>query len=207
MSADLDATILKIEPRDQEIERAARCAFDRKTKPRGSLGRLEELACRIAGIRRELAPSPGEATVVVVASDHGVAARGVSAYPQEVTAQMLRTFASGGAAIRVLTQRAGAGLVVVDAGVRGGHSIAGVRSLRFGDGTFDMTRGPAMDRRTARRAVEAGISLAGELTEGGCVLLALGDGDRQHDVGECSDRSAARPRPAGRVRSGNGRER
>jgi hypothetical protein len=160
MSTDLDATLLEIEPRNQEVERAARCEFDRKTTPRGSLGRLEELACRIAGIRRKLAPSPDGAAVVVIASDHGVAIRGVSAYPQEVTAQMLRTFASGGAAICVLAKRAGARLVVVDAGTRRAQDpprpVAPVRGR-------DRRHGRGGRRWTARRAIGAGISLVEKL--------------------------------------------
>src|SRR6185295_15361138 len=94
----------------------ARRAYDAKTKPRGSLGRLEELGCRLAAIRG-FVPHTLDAAIVVAAADHGVAREGVSAYPQEVTAQMVANFAGGGAAINVLARRAGARLVVVDAGV------------------------------------------------------------------------------------------
>ena len=101
--------------------------LDAKTKPRGSLGRLEDIA---AGSRRSAAgfPSTPAPAIVVVAADHGVAAESVSAYPQEVTAQMLANFAAGGAAICVLAREAGARLVVVDAGVIGGAGVTGVRA-------------------------------------------------------------------------------
>src|SRR6266550_8475956 len=92
-------------------------AFDHKTKPRGSLGALEELAVRIGALQDVAIPPRPECAVVVVAADHGVAAEGVSAYPQEVTAQMVANFVAGGAAINVLTREAGARLVVVDAGI------------------------------------------------------------------------------------------
>src|SRR5437762_8504580 len=86
-------------------------AFDRKTKPRGSLGVLEELAVRIGALQQVAVPAGQECAVVVVAADHGVAAEGVSAYPQEVTAQMVANFVAGGAAINVLTREVGARLV------------------------------------------------------------------------------------------------
>jgi nicotinate-nucleotide--dimethylbenzimidazole phosphoribosyltransferase len=135
----------------------ARRAYDSKTKPRGSLGRLEDLGARIAGIRG-FVPERLEKAVVVAAADHGVAEEGVSAYPQEVTAQMVANFAAGGAAINVLARRAGARLLVVDRGV--------------GSGTRNMTKGPAM---TAEE-VERELAAADELVEGLAVdVVALGE--------------------------------
>ena len=119
-----------------EAAAGARAALDAKTKPRGRLGRLEDLAVRIAEIRGTSTPGRLRAAVVVAAADHGVAAQGVSAYPQEVTAQMLANFASGGAAVCVLSRVAGAELRVFDLGV--------------GAGTADMTAGPAMSARGGR---------------------------------------------------------
>ena len=104
----------------------ARRAYDGKTTPRRSLGRLEELGVRLAEIRG-FVPESLEAAVVVAAGDHGVAAEGVSAYPSEVTAQMVLNFASGGAAINVLARQAGARLVLVDAGVAVPVDTPGVR--------------------------------------------------------------------------------
>src|SRR5215831_98519 len=124
--ASLETTLALISAPDEGCAAAAQRAFDAKTKPRGSLGRLEELARRVAAIRRQPLPGPEPAAVVVVAGDHGIAEEGVSAYPQEVTAQMLVNFAGGGAAICVLARAAGARLVVVDAGVRGDRAVDGV---------------------------------------------------------------------------------
>jgi len=151
---------------------AARRAFDAKTKPRGSLGRLEELGCRLAGIRG-FVPERLEAAIVVAAGDHGVAAEGVSAYPQEVTAQMVANFASGGAAINVLARRAGARLIVVDAGVAQPFEHELVRAVRIGPGTANIAEGPAMTIEQARQAVAAGAALADELE--GVDVIALGE--------------------------------
>ena len=101
---------------------AARAAAERQrilTKPPGSLGRLEDVACRLAGIQGSALPTVGNRWIVVAAADHGVTGDSVSAYPQEVTAQMVRNFLSGGAAINVLARHCGARLMVVDAGIRG----------------------------------------------------------------------------------------
>jgi nicotinate-nucleotide--dimethylbenzimidazole phosphoribosyltransferase len=121
----------------------ARHALDAKTKPRGSLGRLEELAVRIAAITGELDPRPLRPVIVVAASDHGVAAEGVSAYPQEVTRQMLANFTGGGAAVSVLAREAGATVDVVDVGV--------------GRPTANIAVGPAMERGEAEGLVERGV--------------------------------------------------
>jgi nicotinate-nucleotide--dimethylbenzimidazole phosphoribosyltransferase len=126
----------------------ARRAYDSKTKPRGSLGRLEDLGCRIAEIRG-FVPEKLEKAIVVAAGDHGVAAEGVSAYPQEVTAQMVANFAAGGAAINVLARRAGAQLLVVDRGV--------------GAGTANMTQGPAMTAEEVERQFAAADELVAGL--------------------------------------------
>jgi nicotinate-nucleotide--dimethylbenzimidazole phosphoribosyltransferase len=141
---------------------AARRTFDAKTKPRGSLGRLEEIGCRLAGIRG-FVPDRLEAAIVVAAADHGVAAEGVSAYPQEVTAQMVANFARGGAAINVLARAAGARLLVVDAGIAVPFEHERVRSVRIGPGTANIAAGPAMSDEQAQRALDAGRSLAAEL--------------------------------------------
>jgi nicotinate-nucleotide--dimethylbenzimidazole phosphoribosyltransferase len=157
----LEKTVERIEGADIGAAEAARRALDAKTKPRGSLGRLEELAVRVAGIRRTPEPGRLEAAVVVVAADHGVADEGVSAYPQEVTRQMLATFASGGSAVCVLAREAGAELRVVDAGV--------------GRPTANIATGPAMSRADAVERIEEGITLAAELDRNGVAVVALGE--------------------------------
>jgi nicotinate-nucleotide--dimethylbenzimidazole phosphoribosyltransferase len=161
---------------DEEAARAAQQLLDAKTKPRGSLGRVEELACRLAAICRTPRPDLRARAIVVMAADHGVAEEGVSAYPQEVTAQMLANFAAGGAAINVLARQAGARLCVLDMGSKSPpQGIEGVRSCRLGPGTANFTRGPAMSRETATLALEAGIRVAAELIEEGVGLIGLGE--------------------------------
>jgi nicotinate-nucleotide--dimethylbenzimidazole phosphoribosyltransferase len=157
----LAETLARIRPADAAAGAAVQAALDGKTKPRGSLGRLEELACRIASARGTTTPGPIRATVIVAAADHGVAREGVSAYPQEVTGQMLENFGAGGAAVCVLARAAGADLRVVDCGV--------------GRGTANLAEGPAMSRDEALAHVEAGIALAGELVDGGTTVIALGE--------------------------------
>jgi len=160
---------------DERARASARAELDRKTKPRGSLGRLEHLAERIAAIRGTVAPEPLRAAIVVAAADHGVAAEGVSAYPQEVTRQMLANFAAGGAAISVLARATRAQLVVVDAGVVEPYVDPGIRDLRAGGGTANAATGPAMRREQAAESVRHGTELARELTSAGMTVIALGD--------------------------------
>jgi nicotinate-nucleotide--dimethylbenzimidazole phosphoribosyltransferase len=157
----LTETLARIGPPDADARRAAGEALDAKTKPRGSLGRLEELAARIAGIRGTSEPGGLHAAVVVAAADHGVAAEGVSAYPQEVTRQMLANFDGGGAAVAVLTRAAGASLRVVDVGV--------------GAPTGNIATGPAMTIEEAELNVERGIAVAEELVADDVGIVALGE--------------------------------
>ena len=161
---------VRIEALDLDAMSAARAELDRKTKPRGSLGRLEELAVRLAGI----GVHGQRCAIVVAAADHGYADEGVSAYPAEVTRQMLKVFASGGAAISVLSRHVGAELVVVDAGVREELDDPRVRSIRIGAGTANAANGAAMSREQALAALGAGVSLARELA-GRVDIIALGD--------------------------------
>jgi nicotinate-nucleotide--dimethylbenzimidazole phosphoribosyltransferase len=164
-----------IRPVDEDARMAALAELDRKTKPRGSLGRLEALAAQVAAIRRSVAPEPVRAAIVVAAADHGVAAEGVSAYPQEVTGQMLANFAAGGAAISVLARFAGAELHVVDAGVVQPYEHPAIRSFRLGPGTANAAVGPAMSPEAASEAVDLGVSPTRELTATGANVVALGD--------------------------------
>ena len=161
MSGTLEQVLARIEPADHEASNAAARALDAKTKPRGSLGRLEEVAQRVAGIRHDPAPGRLQAAVVVVAADHGVASEGVSVYPQEVTRQMLANFDDGGAAVCVLTRIAGASLLVIDAGV--------------GAPTGNIAEGPAMSRADALRWVEEGMGVADELASAGVGIVAIGE--------------------------------
>ena len=177
MSLLLDATVAAIEPPDPSVAERTRRLLDAKTKPPGSLGRLEDLACRLASIRGSIPDRPPRPALVVAAADHGVAVHGVSAYPPEVTAQMLANFAGGGAAISVLARQAQARLVVVDAGVAAADPIAGVRLEVVGGvrGTADLTRGPAMPRDVALGLIDGGIALADELAGDGVEIVGVGE--------------------------------
>ena len=172
----LEATCARIREPDTRIAVEMQRRLDDKTKPRGSLGRLEEIACQVAAIRGSLDAVPPRKAVVVMGADHGVAEESVSAYPQEVTAQMLLNFARGGAAINVLARQAGARVVVVDMGVKSElPALPEIRSRRIAAGTRNFTREPAMSREEAIRALEAGIAVAEELAADGITLLGIGD--------------------------------
>jgi nicotinate-nucleotide--dimethylbenzimidazole phosphoribosyltransferase len=168
-------TAAAIREPDAGAARAMRAVLDEKTKPRGSLGRLEQLGRRIAAIRGSAELRPLPAAIVVAAGDHGVASEGVSAYPSAVTREMLANFAAGGAAINVLARRAGAELVVVDAGVVEPIANPQIRSLRIGAGTRNFKVEPAMTRLQAIQALDAGIRLSGELDREGTGIVGLGD--------------------------------
>ncbi|MFA7249001.1 MAG: nicotinate-nucleotide--dimethylbenzimidazole phosphoribosyltransferase [Dehalococcoidia bacterium] len=150
---------------------------DDLTKPPGALGRLEALATRIAGITGVPRPRLDRRLIVVAAGDHGVTAQGVSAYPAEVTAQMVANFLAGGAAINVLASHAGARVLVVDAGVAGDTpDDPRLLRLRLAPGTRDMSEQPAMTRTLAERAIAEGIALVHrERAEGGADIIAAGE--------------------------------
>ena len=160
---------------DSAIAQLVQKRLDAKTKPRRSLGRLEELACHYGALRNNpLPPLPNKA-VVVMGADHGVAAQGVSAYPQAVTAQMLLNFARGGAAINVLARHAGARVLVVDLGVIEAIDDPAIESARIGPGTADFTSGPAMSGEQCQRALEVGIAIAERLAADGIQVVGLGE--------------------------------
>jgi nicotinate-nucleotide--dimethylbenzimidazole phosphoribosyltransferase len=177
---DLAALIADIAPVDAVAAAATQRRLDAKTKPLRSLGRLEDLACQVAairGARRDRdADVPLSKAIVVMGADHGVTEEGVSAYPREVTAQMLLNFARGGAAINVLARHAGARVVVVDMGVATAlPALPELRSHRVGDGTANFTRGPAMTRAQASTAIATGAAIAGELAAAGVGLIGIGE--------------------------------
>jgi nicotinate-nucleotide--dimethylbenzimidazole phosphoribosyltransferase len=172
----LEQTIAAIVPVDDEAAKQAQISLDNKTKPRGSLGRLEELACRLAAIHGTARPPLPSKAMVIMAADHGVAAEGVSAYPAEVTAQMVRNFARGGAAICVLARQADTALRIVNLGTTHAvEELPGVLERRLGPGTANFTLGPAMTRAQARQALDIGIQLGRELVRTGFSLLGVGD--------------------------------
>jgi nicotinate-nucleotide--dimethylbenzimidazole phosphoribosyltransferase len=172
----LDETIKEIRPLDRSSESAAQQRLDSLTKPQGSLGKLEELAQRIAVIQGKVPPRLGRKLLFIFAADHGITAEGVSAYPKDVTAQMTYNFLSGGAAINVFARHYGVDTEVVDVGVDHEFSAGrGLRHCKLRRGTANFARGPAMTRDEAVRAVELGIQLAQEAAAENLFLLGAGD--------------------------------
>ena len=164
-----------IAPPSRDGENAARRHLDSLTKPPGSLGRLEEIALRLAVLRGR-APEVARPVIFTFAADHGVVAEGVSAYPQVVTAQMVENFTRGGAAVNVLARQAGARVVVADFGVATPLERApDLVECPIGPGTANIAAGPAMTREHAIRAIETGARLAEEAMDAGADLLATGE--------------------------------
>lgn len=145
---------------DPAFETALAAAIDGKTKPPGALGRIETLACQIARLQQTLAPRAESCRLTIFAADHGIAAEGVSAYPQAVTREMVRNFLAGGAAANVFARANGVLLQVVDAGVAGEPIEAdGLLSRRIGAGTANCAAGPAMTVAELQGALAAGAGI------------------------------------------------
>ncbi len=170
----IEETIRQITPVPTDTLSKAEAHLDRLTKPLGSLGRLEKIAARLVGIQGE-PPHVGRRRAVVFAADHGVTTQGVSAYPREVTKQMVLNFLAGGAAINVLGRQAGAEVRVVDVGVDADFAAAGLLSAKVARGTRDFTREPAMTTDEARRAMTVGIEQAREAAADSIDCLVTGD--------------------------------
>jgi nicotinate-nucleotide--dimethylbenzimidazole phosphoribosyltransferase len=177
MTGLLEDTIAAVGPLDAAAVAAARERQEALTKPSGSLGRLEDLSVQLAGIAGQCPPPlPEPAVVAVFAADHGVHAKGVSPWPQEVTAQMVANFLASGAAVNAIAAQAGAAVCVVDVGVATNLPTAqGLLSRKVRPGTADMTEGPAMTLEEARLAVETGIKVAADLVDEGNRCLITGD--------------------------------
>lgn len=165
-----------VSPTDKRAMRHAQRRQGQLTKPRRSLGRLEELSVQLAGIFGTERPALYGKTVIVAAGDHGVVAQGVTGYPQEVTRQMVLNFLSGGAAVSVMARHAVVELVIVDAGVASKlPPHPGLHMLGIGKGTADISRGPAMSREQAERCLLEGARLAMEAADAGADLIGTGD--------------------------------
>ncbi|HEX2988904.1 MAG TPA: nicotinate-nucleotide--dimethylbenzimidazole phosphoribosyltransferase [Chloroflexota bacterium] len=172
----IEQAVASIKPLDRAAMDAARQRQDQLTKPLGSLGRLEELAIQIAGITGQVCPRLPRKTVVVMAADHGVVSQGVSAYPADVTPQMVMNFLKGGAAINVLSRQAGARVVVVDVGVASDIAPAdGLLIRKVARGTRNLAAEPAMTVEEMRRAIQAGIDVVEAELAKGLDLVATGD--------------------------------
>ncbi len=172
----LKEAIERIKPVDEGMHLVAQRRLDNLTKPRGSLGRLEEFARTLVGIYRDEMPEIPKKAVFTFAADHGVAEEGVSAFPQEVTQQMVYNFIRGGAGINVLARHAGADVVVVDIGVKADFEpMEGLEIRKVVYGSRNMTKGPAMTREEALRCIEVGLSLAEEYAEKGYRMFGTGE--------------------------------
>ncbi len=174
MNARLDSVDMPVP--DVRAESAARARQQQLTKPPGSLGRLEELACWFAARLRTPTPQIGRTEIFVFAADHGVAVQGVSAFPQSVTGQMLGNFANSGAAINVLASLEDCRIEVVDVGVAGdADSPPGVRNEKIRSGTRDLFVEAAMTDDELTAALAVGARCAREAAQRGAQLLIAGD--------------------------------
>ena len=192
----------EVEPADASAAQRASDLHRRLLKPPGSLGRLEDLGARLAGMAGESPPPvPESPAVVVCAGDHGVLARGVSPWPREVTAAMVENFCAGGAALNAIARTVGTRLSVLDAGVASElerHPL--LRGGKVRPGTGDLSEGVAMSREEAARAVLAGAGVAEELVEsGGVDLLVTGDMGIGNTTPAACLVAAFTGRPAGEV--------
>jgi nicotinate-nucleotide--dimethylbenzimidazole phosphoribosyltransferase len=173
----LGEVLAAVGPLDQAAMAAARERQDLLTKPRGSLGVLEEISVRLAGIARSCPPPmPVPAAVAIFAADHGVHAQGVTPWPQEVTAQMMANFLAGGAVVNAFAAQAGAEVVVVDVGVCAELGpVPGLLPRKIAPGTADFTAGPALTREQAQVAIMVGVEIARDLVAAGNRCLLTGD--------------------------------
>ena len=166
----------RIAPLPTVLDAALRHKIDTKTKPLGALGQIESLAFQVGRIQQSLNPHLAKPRVMVFAGDHGIAAEGVSAFPQEVTWQMVMNFLSGGAAVNVMAQELGLAVQVVDAGVAHDFGEApGLTHAKVAPGTRNSVLEPAMTAAQCAMALERGRELAQEAAAEGCTVLAFGE--------------------------------
>ncbi len=172
----LPAIQVAIPPIDERARQQAQARQDTLTKPAGSLGRLEQLSIDLAGMTGRIDPPLKDRVVFTLAADHGVSAEGVSAYPREVTAQMVLNFLSGGAAINVLARLANARVVIADLGVDSDlPSHPELRALKVRRGTGSIANGPAMSVQEAHQAIEHGRQLVRDEIANGLDVALTGD--------------------------------
>ncbi|MDA8215534.1 MAG: nicotinate-nucleotide--dimethylbenzimidazole phosphoribosyltransferase [Nitrospiraceae bacterium] len=172
----LNKALKNINPLNKEWYVLAQKHLDNLTKPLGSLGRLEEFAKRLVAIAENKSPILDKKVIFTFAGDHGVTEEGVSAYPKEVTQQMVFNFIRGGAGINVLARHAGAEVIVVDIGVdHDFDEIEGLVKMKVIRGTENFVKAPAMTRDEAIRCLEVGIELANGYAKKGCKIFGTGE--------------------------------
>ncbi|MCK5504158.1 MAG: nicotinate-nucleotide--dimethylbenzimidazole phosphoribosyltransferase [Thermodesulfovibrionia bacterium] len=178
---ELNSILSTITNTNGKFAEEAQTRLDSLTKPQGSLGRLEEFAKQLVAITEKDMPELDKKVVFTFAGDHGVAGEGVSAFPKEVTPQMVLNFINGGAGINVLARHAGAEVVVVDIGVDYDFSAAGsggnvpLQIRKVVNGTKNMRKGPAMTREEAEKCIAVGIALADEYAKKGYRIFGTGE--------------------------------
>ncbi|MFZ3086342.1 MAG: nicotinate-nucleotide--dimethylbenzimidazole phosphoribosyltransferase [Candidatus Hydromicrobium sp.] len=172
----LQETIAKIKKPDLGLMKQVQARLDSLTKPRGSLGRLEELAKQIVSITANLSHRIEKKAIIIMTADHGVVEEGISAYPREVTPQMVYNFLNGGAAINVLARHIGAEVLIVDVGVAADfQEHQSLMLKKIGYGTKNMVKGPAMTDEQAVKSLEVGIEAAEKLIKKSYDIIATGD--------------------------------
>lgn len=167
----------KIRPVSDSLRPALQQKLDGKTKPLGALGVLEDLAMQIGLIQQTLAPTLSHPHIVVFAGDHGIAKEGVSAYPQEVTWQMIMNFVQGGAAINVFCKQHGISLSIVDAGVNYDfpEGLHGIINNKIAKGTFNFAQEPAMSVQQVHPCIDAGSDVVKAIQNTGCNVIGFGE--------------------------------
>jgi nicotinate-nucleotide--dimethylbenzimidazole phosphoribosyltransferase len=176
LSQNIVDQIATIEPPSEQGRQRARAHLDTLTKPLGSLGRLEDLAAQIVAIRGERITEPNNKGVYIFAADHGITAESVSAYPREVTHQMVLNFLAGGAAINVLARLHNVALYVVDIGVDADfHDIPGLLHHKIARGTANMLHAPAMTDAELAQALSIGSAIADSAAASGQTMIAIGE--------------------------------
>ncbi|MGI8810628.1 MAG: nicotinate-nucleotide--dimethylbenzimidazole phosphoribosyltransferase [Acidimicrobiales bacterium] len=191
----------RLTPLDDRAAAEATALHDRLAKPRGALGRLEDVGVRLAAIAGACPPPvPEPAVVAVFAADHGVLVEGVTPWPQEVTAQMVAAFCAGGAAVNVLARHAGAAVVVVDVGVAADLAPApGLLLRKVRHGTANLAAGPAMSLDEAARALDVGAAVAADAVADGARALVTGDMGIGNTTASAALIAALTGRPAAEV--------
>lgn len=171
----LERVVKEIRPVDRTAMKGARERVDNLTKPIGSLGRMEEIAVRLCGIKGSLKPDTGKKTVIVMAADNGICNEGVAAYPQQVTTLMAKGMLDGTAGVAVFARMLGAGIRVIDIGMKETLTCPGITNRKVRQGTANMADGPAMSREEAIKAIETGIQTVFEAVDSEVGIIATGE--------------------------------
>lgn len=171
----VDTVIREILPLDEEAMKSARERQNVLTKPKGSLGVLEDVSVKVAGITGNPLPKIEKKAIIIMVGDHGVTEEGVSAYPRSVTAEMICTFVKGRAGINVCASHIGARVIIVDVGTSHTVDDPGIVSKKIGYGTKNIAKGPAMSFDEAVKSIEAGIDVVETEIEKGLDIIGTGD--------------------------------